>query len=353
MKILITGTCGQDGANMIEYLLKNTDALIYGMVKRSGNPNYENINEFLDNPRFKLVFGDLTDDVSINSLVKDLQPDYFINFGANSFVGISWEMPIQVFNTNTLGVLRCLEAIRRYKPTCRFYSAGSSEEMGDVQFTPQTIFHPIRPRSPYGASKASARHIVKCYRESYNLYAVHGILFNHEGKKRGIEFLTRKVSAAVARITKQLKNNDAIIPLELGNLDARRDWSDSEDFVEGIWRMINQEKYRKNWDGKLKEYILASGETHSIREFVEEAFSVIGVRGYWQKKGDKPENEVFIHSTLNIPLVKVNPKFYRPAEVDLLLGDSTPAREELGWKPNVSFKELVKRMVLNDIYLNH
>ncbi len=233
MKVIITGILGQDGANMAEYLLENTDYEIYGVMRRSSNPNFINCSNFLTNPKFKLVYGDLSDSVSIDSLVRDIQPDYFINFGAQSFVGCSWEIPLQTFDTNATGVVRCLEAIRKHKKTCRFYSAGSSEEFGNVAYSPQDISHPIKPRSPYGASKASARHNVKVYRESYGLYAVHGILFNHEGIKRGEEFVTRKISKGVARIFHALNNQKTFEPIELGNLDAKRDWSDSEYFLDG------------------------------------------------------------------------------------------------------------------------
>ena len=347
-KILITGILGQDGANMAEYLLKNTNCLIYGMMRRSSNPNFINCQSFCSNERFKFVYGDLSDSVSIDSLVKEIQPDYFINFGAQSFVGCSWEMPLQTLDVNANGVLRCLEAIRKLKPTCRFYSAGSSEEFGDVEYFPQDIKHPIKPRSPYGASKASARHIVKVYRESYNLYAVHGILFNHEGTKRGEEFVTRKITKGVARIKKAIDNNQVFTPIELGNLDSKRDWSDSEDFVDGVWKMLNQEK--------PKDYVLSSDETHSIREFVEKAFKFAEINGVWHGQGLTEEYSVTTEYALkNEPnssiLVKINPKFYRPAEVDLLLGNSEPAREELKWAPKTSFNALVKKMVENDIRL--
>jgi len=347
-KILITGILGQDGANMAEYLLKNTNCLIYGMMRRSSNPNFINCQSFCSNERFKFVYGDLSDSVSIDSLVKEIQPDYFINFGAQSFVGCSWEMPLQTLDVNANGVLRCLEAIRKLKPACRFYSAGSSEEFGDVEYFPQDIKHPIKPRSPYGASKASARHIVKVYRESYNLYAVHGILFNHEGTKRGEEFVTRKITKGVARIKKAIENNQVFTPIELGNLDSKRDWSDSEDFVDGVWKMLNQEK--------PKDYVLSSDETHSIREFVEKAFKFAEINGAWHGQGLTEEYSVTTEYALkNEPissiLVKINPKFYRPAEVDLLLGNSEPAREELKWAPKTSFNALVKKMVENDIRL--
>lgn len=345
-KILITGILGQDGANMAEYLLKNTGHKIFGMMRRSSNPNLANIKAFKDNPKFKLEFLDLSDSNSVETAVKEIQPDYFINFAANSFVGISWKMPEQVMDVNALGVLRCLEAIKKFKPDCRFYSAGSSEEWGNVDYSPQDIKHPIKPRSPYGASKAAARHIVKVYRESYNLYAVHGILFNHEGTKRGEEFVTRKISKGVARIYHSILNSKNVDPIELGNLDAKRDWSDSRDFVEGVWLMLNQDHPR--------DYILSSGETHSIREFVEKSFLCAGLEGFWE--GSKEEEKYYLLGCTREKiakfepcLVKINKEFYRPAEVDLLLGDSSPIRRELGWSPKISFDELVRSMVEFDI----
>ena len=344
--ILITGVTGQDGANMVEYLLKNTNHKIFGMIRRSSNINLSNCKAFKNEPRFQFEYGDLSDSQSINNIIRKVDPDYFINFAANSFVGCSWQMPEQMFDINSLGVLRCLEAIKNLKPSCRFYSAGSSEEWGNVEYSPQDMKHPLKPRSPYGASKASARHIVKVYRESYNLYAVHGILFNHEGTKRGEEFVTRKITKGVARIYYSIKNSQIFQPIELGNLDARRDWSDSEDFVDGVWKMLNQES--------PKDYILASDETHSIREFVEKAFHHANVEGYWH--GNGVDEKYYIHDRyiedkqVESPcLVKINPKFYRPAEVELLLGDSKIARKELDWEPKISFDKLVEKMVRFDI----
>ncbi len=348
-KVLVTGILGQDGANMAEFLLfENEEPVqVYGMMRRSSIPNFTNTDKFRYHENFEFVHGDLSDDVSLDNLVKKIQPDYFVNFAANSFVGCSWDMPEQVMDVNTLGVLRCLESIRKFKPDCKFYSAGSSEEWGDVDYSPQDIKHPIKPRSPYGASKAAARHLVKVYRESHNLYAVHGILFNHEGTKRGEEFVTRKITKAVAKIYNQKRIWQKITPVELGNLDAKRDWSDSKDFVKGVWLMLNQES--------PKDYILSSGETHSIREFVELAFKEAGIEGQWKGEG--------VEETYNLKdsdpsryssgetLLKINKKFYRPAEVDLLLGDSSPIREELGWKPEISFDNLVASMVQYDIGL--
>ena len=347
-KILVTGVLGQDGANMCEFLLKNEDCKVFGMIRRVSNPNYSNCKNFLDHPDFQLVYGDLTDEFSISKLVQDIQPDYFINFAANSFVGCSWDMPMQHFDTNATGVMRCLEAIRAYQPNCRFYSAGSSEEFGNVDYTPQDMKHPLKPRSPYGASKCAARHLVKVYRESYNMYAVHGTLFNHEGTKRGEEFVTRKITKNVARLKAEINaylesgHQSRVTPMRLGNLDAQRDWSDSEDFVEGVWLMVNQDEPR--------DYLLASGETHTIKEFVEKAFKYAGINGNWSIDETNPINTKFYLNTSEaIPLVVVDEKFYRPNEVDLLLGCPKDAKEILGWEPKITFDNLVRKMVEFDL----
>jgi GDPmannose 4,6-dehydratase len=341
-KILVTGTLGQDGANMCEFLLKDPENKVYGMIRRAAAPNFVNCKNFLNHERFNLVYGDLVDEVSICNLVKEIKPDYFINFAANSFVGCSWDMPLQVFDVNATGVLRCLEAIRAHQPNCKFYSAGSSEEFGDVDYAPQDLRHPLKPRSPYGASKCAARHLVKVYRESYGLFAVHGTLFNHEGTKRGEEFVTRKITKGVARIAKQLSANKNVTPIELGNIYAKRDWSDSEDFVEGVWLMLGAEK--------PKDYLLASGETHSIKEFVERAFLCADIQGNWTEVEDDPLQAKFHrNSHKGEVLVKINPSFYRPNEVELLLGDPTRIKMELGWTPKVSFRNLVKKMVEHDL----
>lgn len=336
-KVIITGITGQDGSYMVDFILNNTDYMVYGIRRRSSNPNLENIAHNLNHPRFKMMIGDLSDSNSIDELVKEVKPDYFINFAAQSFVGSSWQIPLQTFDATAVGVLRCLEAIRKYSPDCRFYSAGSSEEMGDVLYSPQDLDHPIRPRSPYGAAKAAARHITKVYRESYNLFAIHSILYNHESERRGEEFVTRKITKNIARILKAIKNNQEFGPLELGNLDAKRDWSHAQDFIEGVWLMLNQ--------NEPHEYILSSGETHTVREFVEKAFDIAGIKGSWIGEN---EHTMYI-STDNKILVQINSKFYRPAEVDLLLGDSTKARQDLKWLPKISFDALVEKMVKNDI----
>lgn len=341
-KVVITGVTGQDGSYMADLLLKETNYDIYGMVRRASTNNHHNVKHLLDNPKFKLVIGDLTDSQSIDNIVRELQPDYFINLAAQSFVGASWQIPEQTFDIDAVGVIRCLEAIRKHAPNCRFYNAGSSEELGNVDYSPQDEKHPLKPRSPYGAAKAAARHIVKVYRESYNLFAIQGLLYNHESSRRGEEFVTRKITKEIARIKKAIDNGSEFEPLELGNIYAKRDWSHAKDFVRGIWLMLNQET--------PKEYILASGQTHTVKEFIEKAFKFAEINGYWgYGSEEKTEiNEQFYLENGQI-LVKINPIFYRPAEVDLLLGNSYKAKIDLNWQSEISFDELVKEMVLFDL----
>jgi GDPmannose 4,6-dehydratase len=337
--VIVTGVTGQDGSHMVDFLLKNTNYNIFGAVRRLSVPNRENISHIKD-PRFKIIDLDISDPESVNNVVQTLKPDYFINFAANSFVGTSWEMPVVHMQTNCMGVLHQLEAIRKFAPKCRYYNAGSSEEFGDVISVPQNENHPLRPRSPYGASKASARQIVKVWRDSYNLYAVQGWLFNHEGTRRGEEFVTRKITKGVAEIKKAINSNEKFKPIELGNLESKRDWSDAEDFITGVWLMLNQEK--------PKDYVLASSETHTVKEFVELAFAAASIEGSWLGQAGTTD-EVFIEKQTRMPLVVVNPKFFRPAEVDILLGDSSRAKKELGWEPKTSFFQLVKKMVDKDL----
>jgi GDPmannose 4,6-dehydratase len=341
---IITGVTGQDGSHMVEFLLKNTDLVIFGGVRRLSVYNHENIRD-IKSDRFYLINFDLTDSHAISRSVEKLQPDYFINFAAQSFVASSWDFARQTWQTNSTAILDILEAIRLYKPCCRLYQAGSSEEFGNVMYTPQDENHPLRPRSPYGASKAASRQLVKVYRDSYNLYAIQGWLFNHEGTRRGEEFVTRKITKNIARINNAIKNNQEFAPLELGNIEAKRDWSDSEDFVEGVWMMLNQDKYNLNYDGMPKEYVFSSNETHTIKEFAERAFAHAGIKGEWIGEG---EHTMYVSSDKKT-LIQINPKFYRPAEVELLLGNSDKARKELNWKPKISFDNLVKKMVEWDI----
>jgi GDPmannose 4,6-dehydratase len=344
-KVIITGVTGQDGSYMTDLLLEDTDYEIYGMVRRTSTKNYKNIEHLLINPRFKIVTGDLSDSQSIDNLIREIKPDYFINLAAQSFVGSSWQIPEQTFDIDAIGVIRCLESIRKHVPNCRFYNAGSSEELGNVDYSPQDENHPLKPRSPYGAAKAAARHIVKVYRESYNLFAIQGLLYNHESERRGEEFVTRKITKNISRIKKAINKDKKFEPLELGNIDTKRDWSHAKDFVRGIWLMLNQ--------SEPKEYILSSGEAHTVREFIEKAFKIAGIFGQWFGKDiteqyilKKTSNSIYYDNQI---LVRINPEFYRPAEVDLLLGDSNKAHKELNWKLDVSFDSLVKIMVENDL----
>jgi GDPmannose 4,6-dehydratase len=338
-KIIVTGVTGQDGSHMVEYLLKHTDYKIYGAARRLSVKNHENILHLENEPRFKLINMDLNDAHSMRDVVIDLQPDYFINFAAQSFVAGSWDYPIQTWDTDSNAVLHILESIRRFAPDCRFYNAGSSEEFGDVICSPQSETHPLRPQSPYGAAKCAARHLVRVYRESYDLYAVQGWLFNHEGVRRGLDFVTRKISHSIAKIKIALEKEKTIPVLKLGNIEAQRDWSDAEDFMEGVWLMLNQDA--------PKNYVLASGEMHTVREFLEETLQCAGIQ--FKSEGAE-DNEKYY--TLDGKLIfEVDPKFYRPAEVHELCGDCSLAEKEMGWARKTDFTGLVKKMYENDYKL--
>ena len=344
--IVLTGVTGQDGSHMVDFLLKETEYHIVACFRRLSVPNDENIIHHIDNPRFEKVYFDLTDPTSVNNIVKKYQPEYFINFAAQSFVGASWDIPVATWNCTATGVLHILEAIRTESPHTKFYNAGSSEEFGDVQYSPQDEKHPLRPRSPYGAAKAAARHLVKVYRDSYNLFAVQGWLFNHEGTRRGEEFVTRKITKSIALIKKALDENRTPPPMHLGNLESKRDWGDSEDFIKAVWLMLQQEK--------PTDYVVASGKTHSIREFVETAlisagipFDAIDNTNFFT--GPRPAIAYALKDQPEVPLVYVNPKYFRPAEVQLLLGDPTRIEKELGWTRQSSFEKLVDKMVQHDI----
>ena len=370
--VIVTGVTGQDGSFMVDYLLKNTSYEIFGGARRLSVANHENISHLENEPRFHLINFDLTDAHSISQIISQLNPSYFINFAAQSFVKSSWDFPAQTWDTNTKGVIHILESIQLHCPACRFYNAGSSEEFGDVAYAPQDEKHPLRPRSPYGASKAAARQLVKVYRESYNLYAVQGWLFNHEGTRRGEDFVTRKITKGIARIYKAIKEGKPFVPIELGNVDAHRDWSDAEDCVDAVWRMLNQEEYNDAIKNKIpsselkachfmvawnqiiipyiKEYVVAHGDTHSIREFIELSFAEIGITNLvWD--GEGVDEVLWYKDNDNNPhkLVTINPVYYRPAEVEKLHGNASNITNDLQWIPKTSFTDLVKKMILNDI----
>jgi len=357
--IIVTGVTGQDGSHMADYLLKNTNYDVYGGVRRLSVKNHDNIKHLENEPRFHLFDLELSDSHSIQNSIIKLKPKYFINFAAQSFVGASWTFPKQTFMDDSVAVLDMLESIRLFAPECRFYNAGSSEEFGDVVTTPQDETHPIRPRSPYGAAKAAARHLVKVYRESYGIYALQGWLFNHEGVRRGEDFVTRKISKAAARLNYHILSFDQfrynskerfndVTPLEIGNIYSKRDWSDAEDFMDGVWKMLNQTRVNP------KEYVLASNEMHSIKEFVERAFFHASLYGRWHENEDNPTESTFRLTSHNeTVLVRINPKFFRENELDVLQGDPSLAEKELGWKRSSSFDGLVEKMVKHDIELNH
>jgi GDPmannose 4,6-dehydratase len=386
--VFVTGCTGQDGSLMVDYLLRTQpNSFVVGGARRLSVDNHENVKHLEHEPRFQMVNFDLTDSHSIYKLVEKIKPHYFINFAAQSFVASSWDFARQTWQTNSTGVLDCLEAIRHSCPNCRFYNAGSSEEFGNVVYDPQDEQHPLRPRSPYGASKAAARQLMKVYRESHGIYTVQGWLFNHEGIRRGKQFVTRKISNGVAEIQKAIDShvkgdgttskNFTVQPIELGNLDAKRDWSDAEDMMDAVWRMLNQDVYNSNLKinvnpvthgclssmtyndvvrekvvPAIKDYVTASGENHTIREFVEEAFKVVGIKGNWVGNGldEKFEASFNIDGVSQVYcLIQINPKFYRPAEVEVLRGNSNAIQTELGWKPKTTFKELVKKMVKWDL----
>ena len=360
-KIIITGVTGQDGSYMSEYCLERGDCEVYGMVRRTAHIHDHNYRHLKENPNFHVVRGDLLDGSSLDQLVQEIQPDYFINFASQCFVGDSWRIPEETFMAGAVGVLKCLESVRKYCPTCRFYNAGSSEQFGDVIYSPQDISHPFRPRSPYGAAKCAAQYLVKVWRESYKLYAVQGILFNHESKRRGEEFVTRKITKGFARIAKAIKEGKEFEPIYLGNIDAKRDWSHAIDFMDAVWRMLNQEEHRPElkdveaMSPLLKEYVVASGETHTIREFIKVCTDHLGYDCVWDGHGEREflrfNLEFFNKSHLkSAALVKIDPSFYRPADINILCGNPEAVKKELGWKQTIPFDILVKRMLKSDLY---
>ena len=332
---LITGVTGQDGSYLAEFLLTK-DYDVYGIARYCSEKKHERIEHLKPNPKFRLVEGDLTDTARINSIVNSFE-NYDIvevyNLGAQSHVKVSFDQPEFTANVDALGTLRILEAIRQTKFTSKFkfYQAGTSEMFGKIQEPTQSETTPFYPRSPYGVSKLFGYWVTKNYRESYGMFSCTGILFNHESERRGAEFVTRKITLG---LDEWLRTGN---PIELGNLDAKRDWGHAADYVEAMWLMLQQPI--------AEDFVIGTGETHSIREFIELACEEIGLKIQWSGKG---EDEIGALDSGEV-VFKVNPAFYRPAEVDVLIANCAKARALLNWIPKTSFKELVKRMTTHDI----
>ena len=336
-KTLITGITGQDGSYLTELLLEKGYE-VHGIIRRQSSQNTERIDHILNDPVFAdrvfLHYGDLTDSSNAHALIREIQPDEVYNLAAQSHVAVSFEVPEYTAEATGVGTIRLLEAVRQSGLPIRFYQASTSELFGGLPETaPQSEATPFYPKSPYGAAKLYSFWITKNYRESYGMFACNGILFNHESPRRGETFVTRKITIAVARIAKGVQEK-----LTLGNLEAKRDWGFAGDYVEGMWRMLQQEA--------PDDYVLATNETHTVREFAEKAFAETGVSIRWEGEGI---NEKGYDAKTGKLLVDVSEQFYRPAEVELLWGDSTKAERELGWKRKIGFAELVKMMVAADL----
>ena len=338
---LITGVTGQDGAYLARLLL-DKGYIVHGVKRRSSSFNTSRVDDIYVDPhdptaRFHLHYGDMTDSTNLIRLVQETQPDEIYNLAAQSHVQVSFETPEYTANADAVGPLRLLEALRilKLEDSVRFYQASTSELYGLVQAVPQSETTPFYPRSPYAVAKLYAYWITVNYREAYGIHASNGILFNHEGPTRGETFVTRKITRAVAAIELGLQQE-----LFLGNLDAKRDWGHARDYVEGMWRIV-QHEVGDDW-------VLATGETHTVREFVERAFAEVGRQVEWSGEG---VDEVGRDAKSGAVLVRIDPRYFRPTEVDLLIGDPTKAREKLGWKHTTTFPELVKEMVASDLAL--
>lgn len=338
-KALITGITGQDGSYLVELLLKKGYE-VHGIIRRSSSFNTDRIDHLyrdvhIDSTKMFLHYGDLSDASNIARLLEKIKPEEVYNLGAQSHVRVSFDIPEYTADVVAVGTLRILDAIKESGINTKFYQASSSELYGKVQETPQKETTPFYPRSPYACAKLYAYWITVNYREAYGLYACNGILFNHESPRRGETFVTRKITRGLARIL--AGKNDC---LYLGNLDAKRDWGFAKDYVEGMWLMLQQEE--------PEDFVLATGKTHSVRDFIEECMRLLQIdfKWLWHGKGTK---EIGIDQKTGKTLIRIDPKYYRPAEVDLLLGDASKAKEKLGWKPKTTFEKLVKIMLEADL----
>ena len=328
---LITGITGQDGSYLAELLLEK-GYMVHGIVRRASLINTARIDHIFDHERVKLHYGDLTDSANIVHILQQCQPDEIYNLAAQSHVKVSFEMPEYTGNVDGLGTLRILEAVRilGMEKKCRIYQASTSEMYGLVQETPQTETTPFYPRSPYGCAKVYSYWITKNYRESYGMYACTGILFNHESPRRGETFVTRKICRGLSRISVGEQK-----VLYLGNLDAKRDWGHAKDYVRAMWLMLQQDE--------PDDFVIATGKQYSVREFVEKVAPYFGITIEWVGEGD---DEIGMDKHTKKTIIAVHPKYYRPAEVETLLGDATKAKEKLGWEPEISFDELIEDMCI-------
>jgi len=332
MKALITGITGQDGSYLAELLLEK-EYEVHGVVRRASLINTDRVDHIYDNPNFHLHYGDLTDSANIIGLIQKIQPDEIYNLGAMSHVKVSFELPEYTGEVDALGTLRILEAVRLLgmEDKVRIYQASTSELYGKVQEVPQSETTPFYPRSPYGVAKLYGYWIVKNYREAYGLHASSGILFNHESPRRGETFVTRKITRGLSRISVGMQD-----VLYLGNLNARRDWGHAADYVKAMWLMLQQPE--------PDDYVIATGEMYSVKYFVEHAADYFGMNIVWEGEG---LDEVGIDRTTGQTVIKVDPKYFRPTEVEQLCGDPTKAKEILGWEPEIDFQALVQDMVIN------
>lgn len=334
-KALITGITGQDGSYLAELLL-GKGYQVYGLQRRASMPNtsrVDHLNEGPNRANFFMTYADLSDGSNLTNIINKIRPDEVYNLGAQSHVQISFDIPEYTVNTNALGPLRILEIIRGLKLPTKYYQASSSEMFGKVLATPQNEKTPFNPQSPYGLSKVFAFYITKIYREGYGMFASNGILFNHESPRRGLNFVTRKITLGLARIKLGLQDT-----LQLGNLESKRDWSYAKDYVEAIW-MILQHK-------EPDDFVIATGQTHTVREFVQEVAGHLGFDLVWKGKG---LNERGIDRKSGKVIIEINPKYLRPKEVDILIGDASKARKVLGWKPKTNFAQIAKIMALADL----
>lgn len=331
-RALITGITGQDGSYLAELLLEK-GYQVYGIMRRKSVVDYGNVNHIKH--RLHFIYADMTDLVSLINAMRTAKPDEVYNLAAQSFVGTSWEQPVATADIDAIGVTNMLEAVRLVNPQAHFYQAATSEMFGKVQEMPQTEKTPFYPRSPYGVAKLYGYWITKNYRESFDMFACSGILFNHESERRGKEFVTRKITYAAARIRQGVQDC-----LELGNLDAKRDWGHAQDYVHAMWLLLQNER--------PEDYVIATNETRTVREFVETAFAHLDISIDWEGEG---AHEIGRDRASGRVIVKVNPAFFRPAEVELLWGNPAKAEKELGWKREIPFAQLVERMVNSDMQL--